>query len=109
MWWMAIDRRSLLGLSAAGAGSTLLPSPSRATPMPLGSLGLDVTHFGVNPGSADDQSNALQRAIDASAAARVPLWLPAGNYIAGDLVLPSGAQLYGIRGATRFMLGYGAS
>ena len=106
---MAIDRRSLLGLSAAGAGSTLLPSPSRATPMPLGSLGLDVTHFGVNPGSADDQSNALQRAIDASAAARVPLWLPAGNYIAGDLVLPSGAQLFGIRGATRFVLGYGAS
>jgi uncharacterized secreted repeat protein (TIGR03808 family) len=106
---MAIDRRSLLGGSAAGAGSTLLPSPGRATPMPLGSLGLDVTHFGVNPGSGDDQSHALQRAIDASAEARVPLWLPAGTYIAGDLVLPSGAQLYGIRGATRISLGYGAS
>ncbi|MEX2129751.1 MAG: TIGR03808 family TAT-translocated repetitive protein [Xanthobacteraceae bacterium] len=106
---MAIDRRELLGLSAAGAGSTLLPSPSRATPMPLGSLGLDVTHFGVNPGSSDDQSQALQRAIDASAAARVPLWLPAGTYVASDLVLPSGAQLYGIRGATRLLLGYGAS
>jgi uncharacterized secreted repeat protein (TIGR03808 family) len=106
---MAIDRRELLGLSAAGAGSTLLATPGRATPMPLGSLGLDVTHFGVNPGSPHDQSQALQRAIEASAGARVPLWLPAGTYIVSDLVLPSGAQLYGIRGATRLLLGFGAS
>ena len=106
---MAIDRRSVLGISAGGAVGSLFATPARATPQPLGSLGLDVTHFGVNPGSPDDQSDALQRAIDASAAARVPLWLPAGNYIAADLVLPSGAQLYGIRGATRLVLGNGAS
>jgi uncharacterized secreted repeat protein (TIGR03808 family) len=106
---MAIDRRSVLGLSASGAAGVLMPTPGRASPMPLGSLGLDVTHFGVNPGSPDDQTNALQRAIDASAQARVPLWLPAGTYIAADLLLPSGAQLFGIRGATRLMLGHGAS
>ena len=106
---MAIDRRSVLGLSAGGAAGSLFAAPARATPMPLGSLGLDVTHFGVNPGSPDDQSDALQRAIDASAEARVPLWLPAGTYIAGDLVLKSGTQLYGIRGATRLLLGHGAS
>jgi uncharacterized secreted repeat protein (TIGR03808 family) len=106
---MAVDRRELLGLSAAGAGGVLLPLQARATPMPLGSLGLDVTHFGVNPGSPDDQSQALQRAIDASAEARVPLWLPAGTYVVADLVLPSGAQLYGIRGATRLLFGHGAS
>lgn len=106
---MAIDRRSMLGISAGGAAGSLFATPVRATPQPLGSLGLDVTHFGVNPGSPDDQSDALQRAIDASAAARVPLWLPAGNYIAADLVLPSGAQLYGIRGATRLILGGGAA
>lgn len=106
---MALDRRSILGLSAGGITGAVLPSPSRATPMPLGSLGLDVTHFGVNAGSPDDQSVVLQRAIDASAEARVPLWLPAGTYLAADLVLPSGAQIYGIRGATRLMLGHGAS
>jgi len=105
---MAINRRTVLGLSAAGAAGTILPRPARATPMPLGSLGLDVTHFGVNPGAPDDQTAALQRAIDASAAVRVPLWLPAGNYVAADLVLPSGAQLFGIRGATRLLLGEGA-
>ena len=76
---MAIDRRSVLGLSAGSAAGALLPTPSRATPQPLGSLGLDVTHFGVNAGSPDDQSDALQRAIDASADARVPLWQPAGT------------------------------
>jgi len=106
---MAIDRRSVFGLSAGGAAGALMPTPGRASPMPLGSLGLDVTHFGVNPGSPDDQTNALQRAIDASAEARVPLWLPAGTYIAADLLLPSGAQLFGIRGATRLLLGHGAS
>ncbi len=106
---MAIDRRSVLGLSAGGAAGTLLPAPARATPQPLGSLGLDVTHFGVNAGSSEDQSQGLQRAIDASAEARVPLWLPAGNYIAADLVLPSGAQIFGVRGATRLVLGHGAA
>jgi uncharacterized secreted repeat protein (TIGR03808 family) len=106
---MAIDRRSMLGISATGAGGALLPTPARSTPMPLGSLGLDVTHFGVNPAGFDDQSHALQRAIDASAAARVPLWLPAGTYVVSDLVLPSGSQLFGIRGATRLVLGFGAS
>lgn len=106
---MAIDRRSVLGMSAGSAAGSLLATPARATPQPLGSLGLDVTHFGVDAGSPDDQSAALQRAIDASAEARVPLWLPAGTYVAGDLVLPSGAQLYGIRGATRLVLGHGAA
>ncbi|HEX5777315.1 MAG TPA: TIGR03808 family TAT-translocated repetitive protein [Xanthobacteraceae bacterium] len=106
---MAIDRRSVLGLSAGSAAGALLPTPSRATPQPLGSLGLDVTHFGVNAGSPDDQTDALQRAIDASAEARVPLWLPAGTYIAADLVLKSGTQLYGVRGATRLLLGHGAA
>lgn len=106
---MALDRRSVLGLSAGGITGAVMPTAGRATPMPLGSLGLDVTHFGVNAGSPDDQSAALQRAIDASAEARVPLWLPAGTYIAADLTLPSGAQIYGIRGATRLMLGHGAS
>jgi uncharacterized secreted repeat protein (TIGR03808 family) len=106
---MAIDRRSVLGLSAGSAAGAILPTPSRAAPQPLGSLGLDVTHFGVNAGSPDDQTEALQRAIDASADARVPLWLPAGTYIAADLVLKSGTQLYGVRGATRLLLGYGAA
>lgn len=104
-----LDRRSIIGFSAAGAAAPLLPQPVRANAAALGSLGIDVTHFGVNPGSPDDQSKEMQRAIDAAAAARVPLWLPAGNYLVGDLALPSGAQIFGIRGASRLILGAGRS
>ncbi len=104
-----LDRRSLIGISAAGATAPLLSLPMRANATALGSLGIDVTHFGVNPGSPNDQSNELQRAIDAAASARVPLWLPAGAYLVSDLILPSGAQIFGIRGATRLVLGAGRS
>ncbi len=104
-----LDRRSIIGLSAAGAAAPLLPMQVRASTAPLGSLGIDVTHFGVTPGSENDQSAELQRAIEAAASARVPLWLPAGGYLVGDLILPSGAQIFGIRGATRLILGAGRS
>lgn len=104
-----LDRRSLMGLSAAGAAAPLMPKPARASATALGALGIDITHFGVTPGSPEDQSEALQRAIDAAASARVPLWLPAGAYLAASLSLPSGAQLYGVRGSTRLVLGAGRS
>ena len=106
---MAIDRRSLIGLSAAGVAAPLIPMPMRAAAAPLISLGVDVTHFGVHPGSPDDQSREFQRAIDAAAAARVPLCVPPGSYMVSDLVLPVGAQLIGVRGASRLLLGHGAS
>jgi uncharacterized secreted repeat protein (TIGR03808 family) len=102
-----LDRRMLMGLSAAGAAAPMMPKPARANATALGALGIDVTHFGVTPGSQDDQSQVLQRAIDAAAAARMPLWLPAGAYLAANLSLPSGAQLFGIRGASRLVLGAG--
>ena len=65
--------------------------------------------MGVRAGSADDQSAALQRAIDRAAAARVPLVLPPGVYRAGALKLPAGTQLVGMRGATRLVYGGGPS
>ncbi len=105
-----LDRRSILGLSAAGATAPLLlPKTVHASTSPLGSIGIDVTHFGVTPGSEDDQTAALQRAIDAASSARVPLWLPAGGYLVKDINLPSGAQIFGIRGATRLILAGGRS
>jgi uncharacterized secreted repeat protein (TIGR03808 family) len=106
---LAIDRRSLIGLSAAGVAAPLIPAPSRAAASPLVSLGVDVTHFGVHPGSPDDQSREFQQAIDAAAAARVPLCVPPGVYMVSDLVLPTGAQLIGVRGASLLLLGHGAS
>src|SRR5579871_4407707 len=94
---MTMNRRTLL----AGLVTTAAPSLARAAaPIPTG---LDAAPLGVRPGSPDDQTKALQRAIDQAAAAHTPLWLAPGVYRAGDLMLPAGAQINGVRGATRLV------
>ena len=57
----------------------------------------------------NDQSRAFQRALDQAARTRAPLVLAPGVYRAGDLNLPAGAQLIGVRGATRLILTHGPS
>ena len=111
-----MDRRKLLqwsgAVSALGA-TAAMPERTAAAPASVSAsasaLGLDAAQMGVRAGSADDQSAALQRAIDRAAAARVPLVLPPGVYRAGALKLPAGAQLIGMRGATRLVYGGGPS
>jgi uncharacterized secreted repeat protein (TIGR03808 family) len=105
---MDIDRRRLVALTAVA--SALATTESVAAPAPqLSALGVLATQFGVQPASSDDQSQALQRAIDQAAGARVPLVLPPGVYRAGDLTLRTGTRLVGIRGATRLVLSQGSS
>jgi uncharacterized secreted repeat protein (TIGR03808 family) len=105
---MHLDRRRLLALTAATAG-TAVAATARAAPAgtPISALGLDASHFGLRPGSGDDQSRALQRALDESARTRTPLALPPGSYRVAGLRLAAGAQLVGIRGATRLELADG--
>ena len=100
-----IDRRHLLLGSLAGAAA--FAAPVRAAP--LSGTGLDAAQFGVRPGAPDDQSAKLQRAIDQAARRRVPLMLAPGRYFARDLKLTSGAQIMGVRGATRLSLTQGPS
>ncbi|MBB1093016.1 TIGR03808 family TAT-translocated repetitive protein [Rhodopseudomonas palustris] len=102
---MALDRRRLIGLAAAAL--TLSATPLRAAP--TSQRGRDAAQLGIRPDSSDDQTAALQRAIDNAAHARVPLALPPGNYRTGTLRLPSGAQLSGVRGATRLIFTGGPS
>ena len=89
---MDIDRRRLLRLAAAAAitarGAT---GAARAAAPPIGALGLDAAHFGLRPGGSEDQSRALQSAIDAASRARAPLAIAPGIYRAGNLKLPAGA------------------
>ncbi len=107
---MNVNRRHILGATAAGVAGALAMSPDAARAAPLTStLGRDATQYGVRPGSADDQTRALQRAIDEAARAQVPLALPPGVYRTGMLRLQSGTQLIGIRGATRLVFTGGAS
>jgi uncharacterized secreted repeat protein (TIGR03808 family) len=93
------DRRTLLSALVACAA----PAAARAA-QPISALGLDASHFGVRPGSTDDQSAALQRALDDTARRRLPLALAPGVYRASGLKLASGAQLVSIRGATQLVL-----
>ncbi len=94
---MPIDRRLFL----AGLGATAIPSLARAAP--ISAFGIDAAQLGVRAGSPDDQTAALQRAIDQATAARAPLALAPGVYRVGDLSLPAGAHITGIRGATRLV------
>jgi uncharacterized secreted repeat protein (TIGR03808 family) len=108
---MDLNRRHLIGASTAGiaAGALVMPvDAARAAPL-TSLLGRDATQYGVRPGSSEDQTRALQRAIDEAARAQVPLALPPGIYRAGLLRLPRGAQLIGVRGATRLVFSGGAS
>jgi len=100
---MAIDRRRLLAISAL---SGAVPAATLATPVaaaPLSTFGVDATQLGVRAGGGADQSHMLQSALDQTAGARVPLMLGPGEYRVGGLLLPSGAQLLGVRGATRLV------
>ena len=85
---MHVSRRNLIGTSAAGVAGALAISSDAARAAPLTStLGRDVTQYGVRPGSPDDQTAKLQRAIDEAARAQAPLALPPGVYRTGMLRL----------------------
>lgn len=107
---MEVNRRHLIGASAAGVAGALAISPEAARAAPLiSTLGRDATQYGVRPGSPDDQTKALQRAIDDATRAQTPLALPPGVYRTGLLRLQNGTQLVGIRGATKLVFSGGAS
>jgi uncharacterized secreted repeat protein (TIGR03808 family) len=106
---MDLNRRHLIGASAAGvAGALLAPSAAANAGSPTSTFGRDATHFGVRPGSSENQTQVLQRAIDEAARAQVPLALPPGVYRTGMLRLQGGTQLVGV-GATRLVFDGGAS
>jgi uncharacterized secreted repeat protein (TIGR03808 family) len=105
---MDVNRRHLIGASAVAGALAMSPDAARAAPL-TSTLGRDATQYGVRPGSPDDQTRALQRAIDEAARAQVPLALPPGVYRTGMLRLSSGTQLVGVRGATKLVFTGGAS
>lgn len=107
---MDLNRRHLIGASTAGIAGALAMPADAARAAPLTSLlGRDATQYGVRPGSSEDQTRALQRAIDEAAWAQMPLALPPGVYRSGLLRLPNGSQLIGVRGATRLVFTGGTS
>ena len=108
---MLIHRRELLKASAAtfAAGALAWPADAARSAPLTSTLGRDITQYGVRPNSPDDQTRALQRAIDDAARAQVPLALPPGIYRSGPLKLSTGTQLVGVRGASILKFSGGAS
>lgn len=106
---MTIDRRQLIlsGVTGVIAGPMIFAAPVAAAS--FSALGIDAAQFGVRPGTSNDQTLALQRALDQTAATRVPLALAPGVYRVGSLTLKSGAQLIGVRGATHLVFSGGPS
>src|ERR1700737_1688783 len=105
---MSLDRRHFLAATTAtGAFSATeaiaAPTSASSGSVPISGLGVDAFHLGVRTASPDDQTEVLQRAIDRAAGARLPLVLAPGVYRARGLVLPTGARLIGVPGATRLV------
>lgn len=106
---MAFSRRFVLkaavfGTSALAAQHGLAVTPPRAgAGVPLGGFGLDAAQFGLRSGAAEDQSGALQNALIEAAKRDAPLVLAPGRYRVAQVVLPEGARLLGVPGATHLI------
>ncbi|MGZ5823359.1 MAG: TIGR03808 family TAT-translocated repetitive protein, partial [Hyphomicrobium sp.] len=97
---MPIDRRSILsgsivvgltGAAAANAG----PRSERETARVAAAEVPSAAELGLKPGAAQDQSAALQAAIDQAAHRGAPLLLPPGRFRAGRLQLRPGTRIVG--------------
>jgi len=98
---MTINRRRFVSLSVAAAAGA---PASAAFAAPAADAGFfDGRQLGLRPSETEDQTNALQRAVDQAASARLPLMLPPGTIRAAGVILPQGVQLNGVAGATRLV------
>lgn len=93
------DRRTVL-VAGLGAGATAFAAGPReaAAQSNSGVLPAPVTEFGVQPDFNGDQTIVIQAAIDSAAAARRPLFFPAGTYRVGALQLKPDTHLSGVHG-----------
>ena len=102
-----MDRRAFLYGTAASIGTALTFLPARAdvARIQLADLrgSLSAGDFGVRPGAVDDQSQAMQAAIDRASLDGKPLFLPPGRYEVSNLDLPSRLKVIGIPGETRLV------
>lgn len=99
-----MDRRAFLGVLAATAAVPIAAPAARAqiiTAQLRGSL--NAAELGLRPSATDDQSRALQTAIDQAAAADRALFLPPGTYNVSNINLTARTRIAGIAGATRIV------
>jgi len=100
-----MNRREFAALAALAASAAILPAVPFAARAATNAI--DATAFGALPGSPDDQSAAIQAALDAASAADGVLFLPPGRYRVANLVLPERCRITGIAGASVLVFGGG--
>ena len=109
------DRRRMLatGLGLGLAGSALPAIAAAKTAVAPQSEptrhGIAASVFGIEGNAAADQSQKLQAAIDQTAAKGIPLHLPPGRIVVGNIVLRPGTRIVGVAGATRLSYAGGGS
>jgi uncharacterized secreted repeat protein (TIGR03808 family) len=104
-----INRRAFCLSSAlfATGVATSAGAQTRHDALPDLKGSLDATLSGIRPDAYDDQSKAMQRAIETAVAQNKPLFLPGGHYVVSNITLPSNAMIMGVPGLTRLIFSGG--
>lgn len=95
-----IDRRAVLAGSVIALSSGGALGAGRASPAEVPARGMPATAAGLDPASVQDQSERFQAAVDQAAARRVPLVLPAGRYLVGNIQLRPGTRIVAAAAST---------
>ena len=93
-----VSRRAMLGALAASAGSLTLASTTSATAQ-FGTLNAEAN--GIVPFTGQDLSAEIEALIWRASERGQGVYLPAGDYVASGIKLPSNARIVGARGQTR--------
>jgi uncharacterized secreted repeat protein (TIGR03808 family) len=96
-------RRFLVSALAAGTVASLSRPALAQSDAALREGALSAETLGVRPNATDDQTAALQSAIERAIARGRALFIPPGRYVTSGLRLPSGAHLVGSPGSTRLL------
>ncbi len=110
----AFCRPTRRAFSRAALGALLMPTAlmrprAQAASLLSGASGaLDATAAGLRPGAAEDQGEALAKALVQASATGQPLFLPPGRYRVSKVVLPDRVHLIGVPGESRLVFAGGA-
>lgn len=103
-----VGRRNVIRLGTAIAGGLFvgnaLALPIRSyvlTPYVRGRAIVNAQGEGLVPNSDNDQSQIFQKLLNVASEKDAPIFLPAGVYKIGNLVLPRRTRIIGVPGATR--------
>jgi uncharacterized secreted repeat protein (TIGR03808 family) len=95
-----------LGLPLAGAQAASAASPAALAEARLRGA-INASDEGLRPGAGDAQTALFQQMLDRASDRDEPIYLPAGDYVVSDVILPKRVRLAGVNGATRILFGGG--